>query len=268
MTHTAKHKMVRVPNCFIEMFDKSAELQLACAFYSLIHANTEKDLNGDYVISVSQETLAQICGCSAITISRAAAKLLESGFITSQRRPVTNRKAASGALMLDKYTYVVRFYSCETNFFTVDKALLHRLSGAAFRVYILFCKLSDNNTRSFFHSLKDMSNLGKIAKGVICKAITWLEKMGFIKRQKKITVYGDYTDNSYIVCIFITPQIKKRKKVIKKISPCSAKQGTEKIVVGFEKTTNLLDCIIQHIKGFVKGFAAKIDDFFLKRIKR
>ena len=266
MTHTAIHKMVRIPNCFIELFDKSADLQLACAFYSLIHYNTEKDLNGDYIISVSQETLATICGCSVITISRAAAHLLNNGFITSQHRPVTTRKAASGALMLDKYTYVVRFYSCETNFFTVDKALLHRLSGAAFRVYILFCKLSDNNTRSFFHSLKDMSNLGKIAKGVICKAINLLEEIGLIKRQKKITVYGDYTDNSYIVCIFITPQIKKRKKVIKEISPCSAKQGTEKIVVGVEKTTNLLDCIIQHIKGFVKGFAKKIENFFKNRV--
>ena len=51
---------MRIPNSFLTDFKSPTDLKLACVFYSLIHANTEKNLLG-YVITVKQEVLSRAC---------------------------------------------------------------------------------------------------------------------------------------------------------------------------------------------------------------
>ena len=272
-----KHKMVRIPNCFIDLFPKAAELKLASAFYALININTERDLMGNYVISVPQKVLAKLCGCSVITINRAASKLRSKGFIVSQTRPTSNRRAANGALMLDKYIYTIKAFSRHTRYFCVDKANLSRVQGTAFRVYMLFAKLSDSVTYAFFHSLTDLCKdkavkMWTIGRRELSNAIKALCKHKMIRKIKKKTSCGDYTDNTYILIQHHTimdvggseeRRLSRSDKIpIKEISPRAATQGTDKTN---KKFRSKFEYIIHHTSEFVKGVlrkATKILEFF------
>ena len=91
---------MRIPSSFLTDLKSSADLKLACVFYSLIHANTEKNLLG-YVITVKQEVLADLCGCSVSTVKRSIASLRRLGFIKSQKRIVLKKDR------LGKYIYTI-----------------------------------------------------------------------------------------------------------------------------------------------------------------
>ena len=262
-----KHKWVRIPNCFIDLFPKAAELKLASALYSLININTEKDMLGNYVISVSQKTLAKLCGCSEITISRAAGKLRSKGFIVSQTRPTSSRRAANGALMLDKYTYTIKAYSRDTRYFCVDRSNLCKVQGQAFRVYMLFAKLSDSFTRAFYHSLSDLCGdtlkVWKIGRTELSNAIHRLCKCKLIRKIRKRTTFGDFTENTYVLIShhsLLDGAGGQREKIpIKEISPCVASQGTDKPKTKF---STKFGYIIHHITNFVKGIKGKAKKIF------
>ena len=267
-----KHKLVRIPNCFIDLFPKAAELKLASALYSLINSNTERDMMDNYVISVSQKALAKLCGCSEITISRAASKLRSKGFIVSQTRPTSSRRAANGALMLDKYTYTIKAYSRDTRYFCVDRSNLCKVQGQAFRVYMLFAKLSDSFTRAFYHSLTDLCKdtslkVWTIGRKELSRTIKLLCKRKLIRKIRKRTTFGDFTENTYVLIShhsLLDGAGGQREKIpIKEISPCVASQGTDKPKTKFK--SDFVGFIIYHITGFVKRIkekTIKIFDFF------
>lgn len=265
-----KHTLVRIPNCFTDMFQSAAELKLACAFYGLINAETDKDLIGNYIISVSQKTLAALCGCSEMTIRRTAAKLMKAGFILSQHRPVSARKAADGSLMLDKYVYTILALSCDSDYFRADKSLFCKVSGTSFKVYMLFCKLADSRSHSFFHSLTDICSddelkQWRIGRTELCKAIKALCELRLIRRYRKLTYYGDFTENTYIIIIYIQGRIhkkrrNKKRRRVKEISPCAATQGAERNNNRF--STAVVSSMINHLMRFVKRFGEKTKNFF------
>ena len=251
-----KHSMIRIPNCFIDLFEKSAELKLACVFYSLINADTPRDILGNYVISASQKTLANLCGTSEMTVRRTAKQLMNKGFITSQHRPVSNRQSADGFYMLDKYVYTISCISCDTGYFRADRAVFCELSGQAYKVYMLFCKLSDSSKHYFYHSLSDLCSMLRIARTDLSQAIKVIEQHRLIRKIRKRTLCGDFTENTYIIVVYMKGRIHKRKPV-KKISPCAPTQGAD--TLNTKPNSGLvLNNMINHLKRFVKGLKKKI----------
>lgn len=276
-----RHTYYRIPNSFLAMFDKAAELKLATVFYCLTNAQSEQALNGDYIISVSQETLAKLSGLSVSTIRRTTKKLCAKGFIISQHRPVSNRRTADGSLMLDKYNYIIKYIPRDKDYFCVDKAVLRKANGQAFVTYMLFCKLSERVSRAFYHSLTDLCTLLSFTRTELSKAIKKLVKLKLIRKFYKRTRLGDYTENSYAVSKYQQPETITRENIQfhsmdnvpqKEISPCIRKiQGAE--IKRLNCTDNKdwpfsIDTIIQHLGEVVKGAIQKTRGFLKKLINR
>lgn len=187
---------MRIPNSFVTRFTQASDLKLACVFYSLIHKNTKRNLLG-YEITVKQTTLVSLCGFSVSTVKRAVSSLLKSGFIKSQKRQ-TNAPGKLGT-----YTYTIDAVSTASKYFTMDKKLISRLNGNEFRVYAVCCKLADSSHKSFFQSYNDLSKLLGMSRQDVLRTIEKLVKGKFIRKKKIRTRVGDFTDNTYTVCIYV-----------------------------------------------------------------
>lgn len=187
---------MRIPNSFVTHFTQASDLKLACVFYSLIHKNTKRNLLG-YEITVKQTTLASLCGFSISTVKRSVSSLLNSGFIKSQKRQIS----APGKL--GTYIYTIEEVSTSANYFSMDKKLISRLNGNEFRVYVMCCKLADSSHMSFFQSYNDLSKLLGMSRQDVLGTIEKLVKGKFIRKKKIKTRAGDFTDNTYIIGIFV-----------------------------------------------------------------
>lgn len=187
---------MRIPNSFVTRFTQAADLKLACVFYSLIHSNTKRNLLG-YEITVKQSTLMSLCGCSLSTVKRTVRSLSKCGFIKSQKRQMTTPGK------LGTYTYTIDAVSTASKYFTMDKKLMSRLNGNEFRVYAVCCKLADSSHKSFFQSYNDLSKLLGMSRRDVLKTIEKLVKGKFIRKKKIRTRVGDFTDNTYTVCIYV-----------------------------------------------------------------
>lgn len=187
---------MRIPNSFVTRFTQAADLKLACVFYSLIHSNTKRNLLG-YEITVKQSTLMSLCGCSLSTVKRTVRSLSKCGFIKSQKRQMTTPGK------LGTYTYTIDAVSTASKYFTMDKKLMSRLNGNEFRVYAVCCKLADSSHKSFFQSYNDLSKLLGMSRQDVLRTIEKLVKGKFIRKKKIRTRVGDFTDNTYTVCIYV-----------------------------------------------------------------
>lgn len=187
---------MRIPNSFVTRFTQAADLKLACVFYSLIHKNTKRNLLG-YEITVKQSTLMSLCGCSLSTVKRTVRSLSKCGFIKSQKRQMTTPGK------LGTYTYTIDAVSTASKYFTMDKKLMSRLNGNEFRVYAVCCKLADSSHKSFFQSYNDLSKLLGMSRQDVLRTIEKLVKGKFIRKKKIRTRVGDFTDNTYTVCIYV-----------------------------------------------------------------
>ena len=187
---------MRIPNSFVTRFTQAADLKLACVFYSLIHKNTKRNLLG-YEITVKQSTLMSLCGCSLSTVKRTVRSLSKCGFIKSQKRQMTTPGK------LGTYTYTIDAVSTASKYFTMDKKLMSRLNGNEFRVYAVCCKLADSSHKSFFQSYNDLSKLLGMSRQDVLRTIEKLAKGKFIRKRKIRTRAGDFTDNTYTVCIYV-----------------------------------------------------------------
>lgn len=187
---------MRIPNSFVTRFTQAADLKLACVFYSLIHKNTKRNLLG-YEITVKQSTLMSLCGCSLSTVKRTVRSLSKCGFIKSQKRQMTTPGK------LGTYTYTIEAISTASKYFTMDKKLMSRLNGNEFRVYAMCCKLADSSHKSFFQSYNDLSKLLGMSRQDVLRTIEKLVKGKFIRKKKIRTRVGDFTDNTYTVCIYV-----------------------------------------------------------------
>lgn len=187
---------MRIPNSFVTRFTQASDLKLACVFYSLIHKNTKRNLIG-YEITVKQSTLMSLCGCSLSTVKRTVLSLSKCGFIKSQKRQMTTPGK------LGTYTYTIDAVSTASKYFTMDKKLMSRLNGNEFRVYAVCCKLADSSHKSFFQSYNDLSKLLGMSRQDVLRTIENLVKGKFIRKKKIRTRVGDFTDNTYTVCIYV-----------------------------------------------------------------
>lgn len=240
---------MRIPNSFLKEFKSPSDLKLACVFYSLIHQHTPKNLMG-YVVTVKQETLAKLCGYSLATVKRSLSSLRRAGFIKSQKRTHIAKNK------LGTYTYTIEEFSTQRNYFSINRRLISKVNGQAFRVYATFCKLSNSTSKTFYQSLNDLTEILSISKNELLKAIRKLIDLKLIRKRRKLTSFGDYTDNTYIICTYVQnlritrkgANTNKRAAVSTTRQPLSALSSTNQINYVF---------IIHHKKRFVKPFWAK-----------
>ena len=242
---------MRIPNSFLTDFKSPSDLKLACVFYSLIHARTEKNLLG-YVITVKQEVLANLCGCSVSTVKRSIASLRRLGFIKSQKRIVLGKDR------LGAYMYTIADVPVQRNYFVLERSLIRKVNGQAFKVYAMFCKLADSNTRSFYQSLNDLSEMLCMDKKDVIKSIQKLISLKLIRKCRRLTRNGDFTDNTYIICKYVTNnKIHGRQFKAKKITaPAIASKGLSVHQNGANLKYSFFR--IHHFEDFVKTFFAKI----------
>lgn len=104
---------------------------------------------------------------------------------------------------LGTYTYTIDAVSTASKYFTMDKKLMSRLNGNEFRVYAVCCKLADSSHKSFFQSYNDLSKLLGMSRQDVLRTIEKLVKGKFIRKKKIRTRVGDFTDNTYTVCIYV-----------------------------------------------------------------
>ena len=245
---------MRIPNSFVTRFTQAADLKLACVFYSLIHSNTKRNLLG-YEITVKQSTLMSLCGCSLSTVKRTVRSLSKCGFIKSQKRQMTTPGK------LGTYTYTIDAVSTASKYFTMDKKLMSRLNGNEFRVYAVCCKLADSSHKSFFQSYNDLSKLLGMSRQDVLKTIEKLVKGKFIRKKKIRTRVGDFTDNTYTVCIYVP-----HSRIKKAPRRSSRRQSIHCFTMNtpIKNTSSLYNKKSDLSIGFKKKNAA-FGDFFLKK---
>lgn len=251
---------MRIPNSFLTDFTSSAELKLACVFYGLINKNTKKNLLG-WEITVKQSTLAALCGLSESTIKRTLKSLKDKGFICSQKRSYICEHR------LGTYTYTIKEVPVNSGYFNIQKKAIKRLTGTSFTVYAHFCKLADKH-RKFFQSLNELCAIIRIGKKELTSIIAKLIKDKLIRRLRRMTRCGDYTDNIYFVTYFAEPlriRAKIGKQRTKKVSPADQNRGNN-LVYRLEGTHKKL-CInsIQQFSVFVNTLLQKISKKFVRR---
>lgn len=245
---------MRIPNSFVTRFTQASDLKLACVFYSLIHKNTKRNLIG-YEITVKQSTLMSLCGCSLSTVKRTVRSLSKCGFIKSQKRQMTTPGK------LGTYTYTIDAVSTASKYFTMDKKLMSRLNGNEFRVYAMCCKLADSSHKSFFQSYNDLSKLLGMSRQDVLRTIEKLVKGKFIRKKKIRTRVGDFTDNTYTVCIYVP-----HSRIKKASRRSSRRQGIHCYTMNttIKNTSSLYNKKSDLSIGFKKKNAA-FGDFFLKK---
>lgn len=230
---------IKIPNAFLTEFRQASELKLACVFMGLIHKNTAKNLLG-WEITVKQKTLARLCGCSVVTVQRTIKSLASKGFIVSMQRSARDRK-------LGTYRYVVKNISMQRGYFYMQrKALLH-LNGTAFKVYAHFCKLADGSTHQFFQSINELCSIIGIGKKELIECINALISAKLIRKKRRMTAAGDYTDNLYTVTTLSSGTIRKKRK--KNVPSANLKS--------FRNTNINFIYIVNDYIDFVKSFLRK-----------
>ena len=252
---------MRIPNSFLTDFTSSAELKLACIFYGLINKNTKKNLLG-WEITVKQSTLAALCGFSESTIKRTIKSLKDKGFICSQKRSYVREHR------LGTYTYTIKEVPVTSGYFNIQKKAIKRLTGTSFTVYAHFCKLADKHGK-FFQSLNELCAIIRIGKKELTSIIAKLIKDKLIRKLRRLTHYGDYTDNIYFITYFADPLIimaKIGKQRRKKVSPAYQNRGNNSMYhVQNDTYENFYEYSIPPLSVFVNTLLQKIPKKFVRR---
>lgn len=162
---------------------------------------------------------------------------------------------------LGTYTYTIDAVSTASKYFTMDKKLMSRLNGNEFRVYAMCCKLADSSHKSFFQSYNDLSKLLGMSRQDVLRTIEKLVKGKFIRKKKIRTRVGDFTDNTYTVCIYVP-----HSRIKKASRRSSRRQGIHCYTMNttIKNTSSLYNKKSDLSIGFKKKNAA-FGDFFLKK---
>lgn len=209
-----------LPNFLIENTSLTAsDFAVASYLYSLASVYGNSTLVGASV-KVKQTTIADYCHISTDTVARAVARLEKLGFIVSKQRAIKENRH------LSTYTYILRpFDKAEHKYTRISKKAANILQPNELRVYALFCLCKENGKNSFFHSYNDLTALLKKKKQQIIEVIAKLISMGVIRKQKRRTACGDYTENKYFIIIQVRGCFKKKakKRTVTCGSHCSSK---------------------------------------------
>lgn len=174
---------------------RCSDFAVAAYLYSLYSAYGYDTLLGACV-KVKQNTIAQACKISVDSVARACARLMKCGIIVGRERTIRSDRT------LGTYTYTLQhFHSEEHKHTLVSKKAAAMLQPKELRVYALFCLCRENYKNSFFHSYNDLAELLKMRKDDIIAAVNKLVSAGLIRKQKRRTHCGDYTENKYFIIV-------------------------------------------------------------------
>lgn len=235
-----KHSYITLPNSIVSHNLSRCETAILIMLHDVAQKYGTRTMLG-YDVKVKQATLAAKCGVAIKTINRCVASLISKGYILGQRRTVREDRTLS--------TYVYSLPNISKFFYIPRKALKLVLSDSpsALREYLYCCKSKTQNGY-FYHSYNDISDTLGIKRSDVIRHIAMLEAVGAIKKCRKKTASGRYTENTYIVFRFSTGTIKE--KVLSQ-NPLAIAQSQMKI-------KKLITCIITHCSAIVKQKLKKL----------
>lgn len=248
-----------LPNALI--LDKSlssSDFAVAAYLYSLYSAYGYDSLLGGCV-KVKQSTIAGVCGISTDTVSRACSRLMKYGIIIGRTRTVRDDRT------LGTYTYTLKRFE-EQSYTYISKKAADTLQPKELKVYSVFSLCRENHKNSFYHSYSDLSSLIKIKKDELIAVIGKLIYLGLIRKQKRKTHCGDYTENKYFVVVYTQGRICRRKKrtaAAPLISRCSRSKALTNPTSKLSNT--FIGYMIAHKADFVKRFLKEKQNFFKAR---
>ena len=174
---------------------RCSDFAVAAYLYSLYSAYGYDTLLGACV-KVKQNTIAQACKISVDSVARACARLMKCGIIVGRERTIRSDGT------LGTYTYTLQHFHTEEHKHTlISKKAAAMLQPKELRVYALFCLCRENYKNSFFHSYNDLAALLKMRKDDIIAAVNKLVSEGLIRKQRRRTHCGDYTENKYFIIV-------------------------------------------------------------------
>lgn len=181
----------KLPNAVLENSLNTSSLKVISYLYSLMyHRKSAK-------VKIRQITIAERCSLSVATVKRCISTLEVKGFIIHKSRSVKRNG------YLGTYTYTL--LPVGSKYFTVERKAFNMLQGKSYMLYLLMSKLkvTDKNceipTESFFHSLSDLSELTGYKRSEIMQLIKILCNKMMIWKSRRITRYGDHSENHYFV---------------------------------------------------------------------
>lgn len=223
-----------LPNEILDYNLTGAELAVAVRLYSMQMAAP----NGGSA-KVKQETLAILCGISVSSVKRAISSLKKHEIIVSVKRTV--RKDCK----LGTYTYCLKPFANSYGYFRIFRTALRQLPANLLRVYLYAAKRKTTGIGGFFKSYSELAQELGMKRSDVIKQMTALGDLGLLRRIRKRTSSGDYTDNTYIVVVFVPGKIRTK-------AP-SIPLGEAPMCVK-HKTKYFVKSIIQRLWAFVKGF--------------
>lgn len=176
-----------------------AELTVMTYLYSI---KGFKNLYGQCV-KVKQETIAKVCKISVPTVARVLKKLMEKSVILNKVRSIKNNGQLSTCY------YVLKSIHKNDKFFLIDRKSLLALSPRLIKPYLFICRSIDSKSKCY-QSYSDIAAATGIKRSDVVVIMTELCNLKLIRKKKKLTRQGDYTDNTYIVIRFIMPRIFKK----------------------------------------------------------
>ncbi len=179
-------------------------------------------------VKVKQETIAKACKISTATVARALKGLMQKGIIINKVRSIKSNGHLSTCY------YVLK--PVDESYFMVYRKALKLLSARLIKPYLFICRSAKHKTNSCYQSYSDIAVATGIKRTDVLSIIKELNELGLIRKRKKITKSGDYTDNTYFVVGFILARIFKKGQ--KKMS----RFGQSK----------LINCILRVITSFKK----------------
>lgn len=248
-----------LPNALI--LDKSlssSDFAVAAYLYSLYSAYGYDSLLGG-CIKVKQSTIAVVCGISTDTVSRACRRLMKYGIIIGRERTVRDNRT------LGTYTYTLKRFE-EHSYTYICKKAAGILQPKELRVYSVFCLCRENYKNSFYHSYSDLISLIKIKKDELITVIGRLIYLGLVRKQKRKTHCGDYTENKYFIIVYAQGRIcrcKKRTAAASHLSRCSRSKALTNPTSKLSNT--FIGYMIAHKTNFVKRFLDEKQNFFKAR---
>ncbi len=156
-------------------------------------------------VKVKQETIAKACRISTATVARALKGLMKKGIIINKVRSIKSNGHLSTCY------YVLKPVN-ESNYFMVYRKALKFLSARLIKPYLFICRSAEHRTNSCYQSYSDIAAATGIKRTDILSIIKELNELGLIRKRKKITKNGDYTDNTYFVVDLLLLEYLKRDK--------------------------------------------------------
>lgn len=178
---------VTLPSNITENRLQPNQFKVLVYLYSLVRRSTKCK------VKVRQELIAKRCNLSISTVRRCTEALVQEGYIIGRYRS----KKANG--YLGTYTYYLQPIGDRK--FRIDRTAL-RLESKLLRIYALFCKLANSETLWFYHSYSDLASLLGQKRSIVIALVESIEALGLIKKNRRVTTHGDFTENTYAVLIF------------------------------------------------------------------